>query len=164
MHRYGVAFGVLLTSVLFAAMHLDPSQVVVITCMGLYLHFVYVATRSIWAPVLLHAMNNGLAILLAFTLKQGDVVVPVIVHIVALSLILFGSVALWTSRAELEPVSHRDEAWWESDGWKPESPGVSAPPSDANVHLVYAVVSPAALTFTLVSFGALVYLAFRFAR
>lgn len=166
--RYGIIAGVALTAGLFAAMHLDPSQLVVIACMGLYLHFVYLATRSIWAPILLHALNNGLAILLALAVKpgnaQGDIEVPVIVHVVGLSLVLFGSVALWTSRAAVEPVSLRDEAWWESDGWKPESPGVSAPPPGANVRLAHAAVSPAALSFTLASFAVLVYLAFRFAR
>ncbi len=162
--RYGIALGVFLTAVLFAAMHLDPSQLVVITVMGLYLHFVYIATRSIWAPILLHATNNGLAILLALTLKQGDVILPIIVHLAALSLMVFGSIALWTSRAELEPVTRADEAWWESDGWKPESPGISTPPTAANVRLAHAVISPVALMSTVVSFCALLYLAFRFAR
>ena len=166
--RYGIAAGVLLTAVLFAAMHLDPSQVVVIACMGCFLHFVYFATRSIWMPILLHTANNGLAILLALTLKQADsgdaAPMPVIVRIVGLSLILFGSVALWSSRAELEPLTRKDEAWWEEGEWKPESPGISAPPPDANVRLAHAVVSPAALMFTLLSFGVLMYLAYRFSQ
>ena len=140
--RYGAAAGVLLTAGLFAAMHLDPSQLVVITCMGAYLHFVYLATRSIWAPVLLHAANNAVAILIALVFKpgdgQGNVEVPVIVYVVTLALVLFGSVALWTSRAE------------------PDAPGDARPR--------YGAVSPAALLFTFVSFGALAVLAARFAR
>ncbi len=162
--RYGILAGVLLTAVLFAVVHLDPSQVVVIAVMGLYLHFVYMATRCIWVPMLLHASNNGLAILLAFTMKEGDVAVPVIVHLVAFSLLVFGSVALWTSRAELEPVTRDDEAWWEEGDWKPESPGISAPPPEANVRLGYAAVSPAALMFALASFAMLMYLAYRYSR
>ena len=67
--RYGLVTGVLLTSILFALMHVDPSLLLPIALMGAYLHFVYFVTRSIWAPILLHAMNNGVSILLALTLK-----------------------------------------------------------------------------------------------
>ncbi|MBY0459953.1 MAG: CPBP family intramembrane metalloprotease, partial [Gemmataceae bacterium] len=62
--RYGLVAGVLLTSVLFAVAHIAPTRVPVYTLMGLYLHFVYYTTRSLWAPVLLHALNNGAAITL----------------------------------------------------------------------------------------------------
>jgi len=180
--RYGVVVGVLLTSVLFAAMHVDPSQLLVIALMGAYLHFVYLATRSIWAPILLHAMNNGVSILLVLTLKpeqlDQDKHVPLIVTLVALSLMIFGTVALWTSRAELEPVLHKDDApgggvrgnprgvppskQEEDSGWKPEYPGVSAPPAEAKMRLGYAVVSPVAVIFTVVSFGLLLYLGYRY--
>jgi membrane protease YdiL (CAAX protease family) len=164
--RYGIVTSVFVTSLLFAAMHIDPSQFLGIAIMGAYLHFVYLTTRSIWAPILLHALNNGVAIALALTMRAKQLEqakdVPLIVSLVALSLMIFGSVALWTSRATLEPVTARDEAWWESDGWKPESPGVSAPPPGANVRLAHEVVSPAALLFTIVSFGVLIYLGYRF--
>lgn len=161
--RYGIPLGVLSTAVLFSAMHLDPSQLVVIACMGVYLHFVYLATRSIWAPILLHATNNGVAIFLALVVKMGDaqgnVEVPLIVHVVTLALMVFGSVALWTSRAEVELTPGGGCV-----PWQPESPGISEPPPDANARLVYAAVSPAAVMFTFLSFGVLVVLAFRFAR
>ncbi len=164
--RYGLVAGVLVTSVLFAVMHIDPTQLFVIALMGAYLHFVYVATRSIWVPILLHAMNNGVSILLVLALKpeqlDQDKHVPIVVTIAALSLMIFGSVALWTSRAELRPTLAEDDAWWESDGWKPEYPGVSAPPPEANVRLGYAVVSPVALLFTFVSFVAVMYLGYRY--
>ena len=102
--RYGVVAGVLLTATLFALMHVEPSQLLVIALMGLYLHFVYLAARSIWVPILLHAANNGLAILLHLTLKPTepggeDAAVPLVVHLAAFSLLVFGSVALWTGRA-----------------------------------------------------------------
>lgn len=157
--RYGLLAGVTITSVLFAAMHVDPSQLLSIALMGAYLHFVYVATRSIWAPVLLHAANNGTAILLVLTMKpeqlDQDKNVPVVVSLAALSLMIFGTVALWTGRAELRPTVA-------GDGWKPEYPGVSAPPPEANVRLGYEIVSPVALVFTLVSFAAVVYLGYRY--
>lgn len=161
--RYGLPLGVLFTSALFSAMHMDPSQLVVIACMGAYLHFVYLASRSIWVPILLHATNNGLAIFLALVVKMGDeqgnVRIPLVVHLLTLSLLGFGSVALWTSRAELEPVRGA-----EGEPWQPESPGISAPPEGANQKLVYAAVSPAALMLTALSFVGLMALAYQFSR
>ncbi|AMV25892.1 CAAX amino terminal protease self- immunity [Gemmata sp. SH-PL17] len=156
--RNGVVVGVLLTSALFSAMHLDPSQLVVIAAMGAYLHFVYLVTRSIWAPILLHAMNNGLAIFLALAMKpgneQGEIVVPAIVHIAAFGLLVFGSVALWTSRAVPETVWHTKESG--SDAF--------APPADVTTRYGYAEVSPAALMFSIVSFSTLMYLGYHFSR
>jgi uncharacterized protein len=163
--RYGLIAGVLLTSCFFALMHVDPSQLLVIALMGAYLHFVYIATRSIWAPILLHALNNGVSILLVLTMKpeqmDQDKDVPIVVTLAAVSLMIFGTVALWTSRAELIPTLGTDEAWWEEGTWKPEYPGVSIPPPEANVRIGYEVVSPAALAFTFVSFAALMLLGYR---
>jgi membrane protease YdiL (CAAX protease family) len=167
--RYGLVLGVLLTAVLFAAMHGDPSQLLVITVMGVYLHFVYLASRSIWVPILLHASNNGLAILLALTVKPSEneaQVTPIIVYIAALALMIFGSVALWTSRAELKPVPGDDPTWWDEPesavAWQPEYPGISTPPPEADAQIGYVDVSPVALLFTVGSFGALLYLGHRF--
>jgi len=62
--RYGIVGGVALTSVLFAAMHLSPPHVVALLPLSVFLHLAYLATRSFWAPVLIHLLNNGLAILM----------------------------------------------------------------------------------------------------
>jgi membrane protease YdiL (CAAX protease family) len=162
--RYGLVLGVLTTAVLFAAMHADPSQLLVIACMGAYLHFVYLASRCLWMPILLHASNNALAIFLGPLLKPSKY--EFVVRIAALAVLIFGSVALWTSRAELRPISGTDSTWWDDtewDGdWKPEYPGISAPPPGADVRIGYEVVSPAALIFAIVSFGVLVYLGYRY--
>jgi uncharacterized protein len=136
--------------------------------MGAYLHFVYVATRSIWMPMLLHVMNNGIgvALLLLVPADKLDQPIPLVVPLAALAVMIFGSAALWTSRAKLEPVPGDDATWyddteWTSD-WKPEYPGVSAPPPEADVRVGYAVVSPAALTFAVASLGILGFLVYRF--
>jgi uncharacterized protein len=162
--RYGLVTGVLLTSFLFALMHLDPTQLLVFTLMGAYLHFVYIATRSIWIPILLHAMNNGIAVLLVLVLppEKFDQPTPIIVPLVSLAVMIFGSVALWTSRVTLQPVLTKDDAWWESDGWRPEYPGVSAPPEGANVRLEHELLSPVAMLFTIVSFGVLLFLGYKY--
>ncbi|HEY1186614.1 MAG TPA: type II CAAX endopeptidase family protein [Gemmata sp.] len=159
--RYGLGAGVLLSSLFFALAHMSPAMLLVYTLMGAYLHFVYLATRSIWPGVLLHALNNGIgiSIMLAFPDAAGDTSVHPAVFLMAVALVCFGGVAFWTSRGELAPVRGA-----EGEPWVPESPRVSAPPAGANVRLAYAPVSPAALLFTVLSLGALVALAVQFSR
>jgi membrane protease YdiL (CAAX protease family) len=62
--RRGWIAGVLVTTLLFSAAHLNLAQSLGVLPMGLALHWVYFTTRSIWGPVLLHFLNNGLAVLL----------------------------------------------------------------------------------------------------
>lgn len=157
--RYGVRWGVLATSALFGLLHMDPSLVFITGLMGAYLHFVFLASRSIWVPVVLHLLNNGLTILALLnpTLlaagkafqddKQGY---RGVIDIAALGLIVFASVALWTSRARLSAAP--------PSGWEPEYPGISAAPPDANRPIEYGEVSPAAMVLALGSFGVLAYL------
>jgi membrane protease YdiL (CAAX protease family) len=61
--RYGLVPGVLWTSLLFGLLHLDPAYALVTAAMGAYLHFVFLVCRSILAPIVLHALNNALAVL-----------------------------------------------------------------------------------------------------
>jgi uncharacterized protein len=61
--RYGFLAGVLLTSLLFGVIHLEPRQVVAAFVMGIFLHGSYLASRSLLVPMLLHMGNNSLAIL-----------------------------------------------------------------------------------------------------
>ncbi|MFO0822695.1 MAG: CPBP family intramembrane glutamic endopeptidase [Gemmataceae bacterium] len=164
--RYGLGWGVLCTSVMFGMLHMDPSLVFITGLMGAYLHFLYLATRSIWVPVLLHMLNNGLTalILLSPTLVEAAKEYGADQHgfravteLAALGLIVFGSVALWTSRARLFVPSQTDVGP-EEKPWKEEYPGVSAPPPGSPVKLGHAAVSSAAMLLTLASFGVLVFL------
>jgi membrane protease YdiL (CAAX protease family) len=61
--RYGLAAGIVLTSLLFGLIHLIPLQAIAAAMMGVALHLVYIATRSIFIPMLLHFLNNALALL-----------------------------------------------------------------------------------------------------
>jgi membrane protease YdiL (CAAX protease family) len=158
--RYGIAAGVFITSLLFALMHMNPAQIPAYLCMGAYLHFVYFATRSIWPAVLLHAMNNGMAVVLSLVLspEKGDQPAPVVVPLTALALLIFGGVALWTGRAVARPVT----ASAEPAQWQPEYPGISAPPPGTGLRLEHEAASPVALAFTVVAFAAMLYLGYRF--
>ncbi|MBI1348338.1 CPBP family intramembrane metalloprotease [bacterium] len=59
--RWGVPMGVLITSCLFAVVHMHPVHVVAVIPLGIAMHLIYLATRSFWAPVLLHFLNNSWA-------------------------------------------------------------------------------------------------------
>ncbi len=62
--RWGVTGGVLITSVLFATAHGTPAHALATLPVGVCLHVLYRMTGSLWAPILLHALNNGLAVTL----------------------------------------------------------------------------------------------------
>src|SRR5262249_55135457 len=50
--RFGLFWGVLLTSCLFGLMHGEPRHICVTTVLGIVLHLVYLSTRSLLAPML----------------------------------------------------------------------------------------------------------------
>ena len=59
--RWGTVLGIGITSFLFAAVHMYPPHVIAILPVGVALHVIYLTTRSFWAPVLFHFLNNALA-------------------------------------------------------------------------------------------------------
>lgn len=62
--RWGMRWGVLLTSMLFAAIHVQPAQVFALLPMAVCMHVVYLSTRSFWAPMAIHFVNNASAVVI----------------------------------------------------------------------------------------------------
>ncbi len=62
--RYGIIAAWVISSLLFGIVHLVPAVAVNAAVMGLVLGFAYVSTGSIWAPVILHFINNSISYLL----------------------------------------------------------------------------------------------------
>ena len=62
--RYGVMAAWLGSAAFFAILHLNPVQVVNAFIIGLILGYIYLTTESIWAPIILHALNNAVAYIL----------------------------------------------------------------------------------------------------
>ncbi len=62
--RYGVWPALLLSSALFALFHLNLWQALAAFLAGLYLGWVFLSTRSLLAPILVHALFNGLPVIL----------------------------------------------------------------------------------------------------
>jgi membrane protease YdiL (CAAX protease family) len=59
--RYGVVRGTLLAAGMFGAMHIEPVQALGAFSLGILLQFVFLTTRSIAAPIVLHTLHNGFA-------------------------------------------------------------------------------------------------------
>ena len=64
--RWGPAAGVAVSSLLFGMVHLTPGVMVPIALMGAMFAWLYEATDSLWPPILLHAMYNGLAVVIMY--------------------------------------------------------------------------------------------------
>lgn len=123
--RYGAVMGILLTSAVFGLMHLDPPVVVGTAFIGLWLHYVYLHSRSLMLPMLLHFLNNSLAVLVVAlgindpTEDGGDT--SRWLYAGAVALLFCMAWAFWLSRARLVPTG-------DGPGWQPPFPGVEAPP------------------------------------
>jgi len=57
--RTGRVAAVIVSSALFAVIHLNPSGIVVYFIIGLVLAFLYLRTGRLWAPILAHMVHNG---------------------------------------------------------------------------------------------------------
>ena len=142
--RYGVTGGILLSSLFFGVMHLEPRQVAYASVIGIYLHFVYWTTRSLWMPMLLHFLNNSLSVLAGSTdgrrlplvhdLEVAAGNQPLILGIGALALLVVVCYALYQSRARV--VVAADPA-----SWQPAYPGVAHPPAGSGALMVHPGLS-----------------------
>lgn len=65
LSRYRPAVAVVLTSVLFTALHVNPWQSVSAFWLGILFGWVFLRTGLVWLCVLAHAMANGLVIIFA---------------------------------------------------------------------------------------------------
>lgn len=62
----GIALAVFLNGLCFALIHASPLAIIVIIPMGMALAYVYEKTRSLWVTILMHAVNNGVVLLLVW--------------------------------------------------------------------------------------------------
>jgi uncharacterized protein len=122
-------------SFFFGFIHLDPRQGLMAMFMGLWLHFVYLTTRSLWLPMLLHFLNNSFSVATthygAFKELDDNGAMPA--YLVVASALLMAGIgwALYRSRARLVP---------EGDGaglWEPPYPGVMYPPAGSGTRVAH---------------------------
>ncbi|HZV07353.1 MAG TPA: type II CAAX endopeptidase family protein [Gemmataceae bacterium] len=149
---HGVVLGVLASSFCFGLIHGDPCQGIMAMVMGLWLHFVYLTTRSLLLPMLLHFLNNSVAVMesrfpiLTF-LDTKPAEIPVIVYVSAALLLAAGVYALCQSRVRLAPRMQDQPLIW-----RPAFEGVEYPPAESGMRVVHPLPSPAATVLTSVTF------------
>jgi membrane protease YdiL (CAAX protease family) len=66
-----VHLGVVIPALLFSALHLQFYGFLPRFLLGVVLGYLFVRSGTIWVPVLVHFVNNGMAVLLAFLSKRG---------------------------------------------------------------------------------------------
>lgn len=62
LKQKGETFAIFMSSAMFAIFHFSPSQLIYPMCFGLILSIVYLRTRNIIFPILLHFINNALSV------------------------------------------------------------------------------------------------------
>ena len=68
MRKYNPAVGIVLASIIFGLIHMNPIQIFYATCLGLVFGWIYYRTRSLMPVVIGHVLNNSLA---AITMLTG---------------------------------------------------------------------------------------------
>ncbi len=129
--RWGFVRGVAITSVLFGVMHINPAQAVGVIPLGIAMHFLYLTTRSFWAPVTLHLANNSLSVILlkqehnlpVAMLVDDHTTPPIYLFIVAAAMITAIGLLLWQTRVQ----------YTLSDGsvWSPGYASLEVPPPES---------------------------------
>lgn len=70
--RKGYVFAVLMSALLFAIMHGSPLQLVHQFLIGVVCAVLFFATRSLWPPIILHFLNNAIALVLGYVQNRGS--------------------------------------------------------------------------------------------
>jgi membrane protease YdiL (CAAX protease family) len=153
--QYGAVGGVLIASYFFGAIHVLPHQGAMAMLMGLVLHFAYLTTRSLLAPMLLHFLNNATSVLgnllgeQAANIDTAPERVPITLYVGAVLLLAAAAWALYQSRARLVGVDHPIYII----GWRPAYPGVALPPPGSGAAIVQPWPSAIAIGLVLIAFA-----------
>jgi membrane protease YdiL (CAAX protease family) len=164
--RHGYVMGIIWTSLFFGAIHGIPQQAAMAAVLGVVLHSAYVASRSLLIPMLMHFLNNSLAVaggkvLPARFSEKLDAVetqpelVPVLWFVAAGLLAAAVLWAFYSSRARLERIDGSGEP-----PWQPPFVGVAHPPPGSGTAVVYSwpgVLPTLAVVAGVVGLGCAVY-------
>lgn len=157
--RYRTWAVILMTGFLFGAIHLEPRQGLWAMFFGAAIYGAYAATRSLWAAMFIHFVNNGLAVVHS----SDQINVPVLkpfedllerspVLFVTSAAVLFGAVsyALYQTRCRTVSVTPGAPEWQ-----PPGASGVGLPPPDSGTVVTHDPLSP--LSVALILIGAVAF-------
>src|SRR5262245_46675784 len=103
--RSGLVRGIVLTSILFGVVHVNPGQALAVIPMGISMHFAFhfvaLAPRCLWAPVTLHLLFNGVAaVVLKFGLDSAVNSIPTHVLTASAATVTPVGLLLWQTRVQ----------------------------------------------------------------
>jgi membrane protease YdiL (CAAX protease family) len=153
--QYGVVVGVMMASYFFGAIHILPHQGLMAMLMGLVLHYAYLTTRSLLAPMLLHFLNNATSVLGAWLGEETAKVdaapdqIAISLYVSALVLLIAVGLALYQSRARLVRVGEPLFV----PPWQPPYPGVALPPPGSGTAVSHPWPHPALAALALLAFA-----------
>lgn len=105
--------GILLTAFIFSTLHFQFYGFIPRFALGIYLGYLFFWSRSLWLPILAHAMHNALSILADYTLQGRGIdtdnlkftelhgVMPIIISCILVS--AMGIVFLWRTYKDSQP-------------------------------------------------------------
>lgn len=70
--RWGTILSIVISSLLFGLMHMDPATVIVAVVAGMIFGVLYVRTSSLYTTIIIHSVNNAMAFAL-ICMGAGDV-------------------------------------------------------------------------------------------
>lgn len=74
--RYGIWIGIIVSSLIFGALHMEISVAGATFVMGLFLAWMYERSGSLWPSILVHGMNNFLQLLFLYALIGMGIPLP----------------------------------------------------------------------------------------
>ena len=66
LKKYGNTFAIIVSSVFFGFMHARVSAFIYATAVGAFLAYIAIKTKSIWFPIIMHAVVNGVSFLFQY--------------------------------------------------------------------------------------------------
>lgn len=102
-HRWGAWRACVISAILFGVMHFEPQPSVNALVMGFLLGYIYLKTRSIFAPMILHSINNlfaylflilGISNLTLIELTGGNTMIYTFIYVSALGAVFLSAIAI----------------------------------------------------------------------
>jgi uncharacterized protein len=67
-----VHVGIFFSAVVFTIIHFQPYKFLPMLAFGLFLGYLYYRTRSLWLPIIVHAINNAIVVVADWSAKNGN--------------------------------------------------------------------------------------------
>lgn len=67
-----VHIGIVVSTLIFAIIHFQPYKLLPMIVLGLFLGYIYYRTKSLWVPIIIHALNNAIVVVADWSEKNGN--------------------------------------------------------------------------------------------